>query len=300
MIVSGFSQRAAGAIFVLAYALKDNADGNYVFDMPHDAVSLEDISYDSLSERFPTTNRAHAPMPNTNNNAEEARAYSYLAASLLRLFRTNEDNYIGAFNHIVTGYSRFYNRQMPIFPPQPTLEGIRTLSHYFSHCGVFKATLFRILYCGGGTKNAEGLRSFLYENHLSNTGMHIWSIFGSLVDKLNCKPGVILSALQKKEYEQQLSCLETMLELAERSDGLHKRRMWRYGRLFDEAFMLPLQTKHCRGLAYILASALKRIEPVSNQNILNITQFKDLSMEKRNYLAAVGENLIKYVTHGII
>ncbi|ESW31914.1 hypothetical protein PHAVU_002G278800 [Phaseolus vulgaris] len=167
MMVSGFSQRAAGAIFVLAYALKDSADGDYVFDMPAEALLLEDILYEELPNKMPATNRAHAPMPKMNNNAEEAQAYSYLAASLLRLFRTNEDNYIGAFNHIVTEYSRFYNKQMPIAPPQPTLEGIRTLSNYFSGDSVFKTTLFRILYCGGGIKKAKRLRSFLYESHLS-------------------------------------------------------------------------------------------------------------------------------------
>ncbi|GAU45488.1 hypothetical protein TSUD_191070 [Trifolium subterraneum] len=71
--------------------------------------------------------------------------------------------------------------------------------------------------------------------------------------------------------------------------------MWRYGRLFDDAFMSPLRTRTCPALTYTLASALKKVANESNEGILNIVQLGDVSEEKRRMLDVVAEDIIKAV-----
>jgi len=55
MIASGFSQRGAGALFLLAYNLKDPIDGTPVFDMPEEIVNEHDKHYTELPEDVAAT-----------------------------------------------------------------------------------------------------------------------------------------------------------------------------------------------------------------------------------------------------
>ncbi|MCH98287.1 hypothetical protein A2U01_0019287 [Trifolium medium] len=71
--------------------------------------------------------------------------------------------------------------------------------------------------------------------------------------------------------------------------------MWRYGRLFDDAFMSPLRTRTCPALTYTLASALKKVASESNERILDIVQLGDVSEEKRRSLDVVAEKIITTV-----
>jgi len=59
--------------------------------------------------------------------------------------------------------------------------------------------------------------------------------------------------------------------------------------------MAHLRTKTCPELVYILASALKRVAPQSNHNILKIARFADINPERKIALAAVGEALPQFV-----
>uniref|UniRef100_A0A7N0UED5 Uncharacterized protein n=1 Tax=Kalanchoe fedtschenkoi TaxID=63787 RepID=A0A7N0UED5_KALFE len=202
MIASGFSQQGAAAIFVLAYNLKDPSNGQYIFDLPPEAINTGDVSYIELPAQVLYSARAHEPLPAISNVGEEAGAYCYLAASLLRMFIKSEEDYVRAFNQITTGYAKFFGKPMPISPPRPSVDAIRTLSHFFTNKVIYKASLFRILYCSGNTKRAAGMRRFLYENYLENTGMHAVSIFAKLCAKLNCRAAVLLEAMNSRQYHR--------------------------------------------------------------------------------------------------
>ncbi|RDX64086.1 hypothetical protein CR513_57399, partial [Mucuna pruriens] len=271
------------------------ADGSYVFDVDPEIVSEDDSTCDELSERVNSAGRGYEVIRSTNSDDVDAKASSYLAASLLRLFTKSDENYVRAFNHITSNYQNFYGTSFPMTVAQLTIEGIRTLIHLFSHQRILKNTLFKFLYSNGGSTKAEGMRKFLFDLHLANTGMHFVSIFIRLCSKMNCPPGLVLTILDAPEYERQVNCMLSMLHLITRTDEGHQKKMWKYGRIFNDAFMAPLQTKACSGFVYTLACALKKESSQSNQNILNIAQFSDLSDDRKRIYEAMGEGLLRSI-----
>lgn len=64
------------------------------------------------------------------------------------------------------------------------------------------------------------------------------------------------------------------------SGGLkYERKMWRYGRIFDDTFMSPLQIRACPSLTYALASALKMESSKPNERILGMVQLADVNYD---------------------
>ncbi|DAZ90625.1 TPA_asm: nucleocapsid protein [Aconitum virus 1] len=293
MLSFGFSQWGVGAIFRLAFQLRDPTNAR-VFSVD-DASGLEDEDGADLSPILMSSSPHPGKLPGITVPADEAKAYSYIAASTLRLFTKSEENYVKSWTHTLGGYQRFYGQKFPVPLALPSQEAIKTLSHYFSHEPMFKMTLYRLLYSGGGAARAPGLRNFLYEIHLVNTGIHIVSIFVRLCSILNCTPGLLLTAMNAHEFSRQITTMVSMITLITRSDEDHKRKMWRFGRIFDDTFMSPLQTKACPLLAYTLASALKGESAQSSRDILNIAQFSEISPEKRRLCAASGEMIVKII-----
>nr|WIW80035.1 N protein [Beet oak leaf virus]WLJ21675.1 N protein [Beet oak leaf virus] len=295
MLRSGFSQRGTATLFLLAYQLRDPYDDSFVFPELTGLDHADDIQFDEMPETIMSTGTPHEALGATDDVKAEATIYAYIAASTLRLFTKSEDNYVKAFNHILTGYQRFYASTPKAVLPSPNIDALKTLSHYFTRGAIFKNTLFRFLYLGSGDKRAAGLKKFLYEIHLANTGIHIVSIFIRLTNVLSCKPALLLSAINSPEYERQVSTLMEMLHLITNKQPEHQRRMWRFGRLFDDAFMSHLQTKSCPSLTYVLASALKSEAAKSNQDILNIKQLEDVSPENRVLYDAIGKMIVKMI-----
>nr|DAZ90691.1 TPA_asm: nucleocapsid protein [Chamaemelum virus 1] len=295
MMASGFSARGVASLFVLAYHLREPTSGDYLFKEEDTPLNEKDITYMELSNTLPYAKRTYEAMPIGPDISRDAKGYAYLAASTLRMFTKSDGNYIKAYSHILTGYQRFHNYGITITPPQPTEEGLSSLSYFFSNDEKFKATLYRILYMGGAIEASKGMRKFLYEMHLAHTGMHVVTIFTRLIDILDCDPGLILTLVRSQQYSRQISALVSMLKLIEKDDDEHKRRMWRYGRIFDEAFMSPLQTKSCPQFVYILASALKSESSKGNQDILKIAQLADLDPDKKKKLYAIGLMIVKTI-----
>lgn len=297
MLASGFSKQGAASIFLLAYHLVAPGRSKVEFVFPEENAirNAYDVSIESLSAEQLVSCLRHEPLPPTKDINKEASAYAFIAASVLRIFTKSEENYIRAFNHIIAGYEKFYGYPCPVHPPAPTIESIKILSAQYQMNPKFKATLYKILYISAGVTGYKGMRSFLFELHLANTGMHILGIFLKLCEVLNCSSGLLLRAISNPEYDRQMNALAIMITVVMNNDPQHQRRMWRYGRLFDEAFMPPLQTKRCPMLVYILASALKSEAPQTNRDILNIVQLKEVSPEKRRIGDAVAKELIRMV-----
>lgn len=237
--------------------------------------------------------RQDTSLPATHNIQGEAIAYAFIAASTLRLFSKSPENYVKAFNRIISCFEKFYGFPCPITPPTPSVDALKLFSAILANHQRYKATLYRILYMSSnGNAAATGMKRFLFEMHLENTGMHIVGIFLKLCEVLNCQHGQLLKAITSYEFEKQIKALGHMIQIINSGDKKYERKMWRYGRIFDHAFMSPLQTRSCSMLVYTLASMLKSECSEGNENILDIVQLGDVSPERRRLLDKVAGELI--------
>lgn len=301
MLASGFSSQGVGGIFILAYHLRDprNPDG-YVLNGYEELYAIKDVTLDDMSNKVLVKVQEHQPLLGIGDIQAEAQAYSFIAASTIRMFTKSVDNFVKAFNHITLGYERFYGSRFPLTIQSPTVEALRSLAHYFNQGRAMRGTLYRLLYLGGSSDIAVGMRMFLYEIHIANTGLHIVSIFVRLCKILNCPTGILMTAINTKKYERQVRSLCRMMKLIMSDDEDHKRRMWRFGRLFSDTFMTPIQTKSCPTLVYILAYALKSEAAKTNQDILNIVQLEDVSPEKRILCEAEATKMLKVIKAAMV
>ncbi|PNX71207.1 hypothetical protein L195_g027079 [Trifolium pratense] len=302
MLSSGLSEKAIGILFVLAYNLRRPTKGSveYVFsDHELGLGSLEDMNVSDLSDNLLIRVREPFYVAATTDLDREAMYYSFIAASTFRLFTKSPENYLRAFTHICNMFPKFYGVSCPVRLPTPHIDALKILKANFSIHPICKVTLYRVLYLsGGGEENEEILsemKRFLYDEHLAYTGLHAVRIFMKLCQALNCNTELLLAILNIREYERQINAMIKMVGIITSPLEKHKRKMWRYGRLFDDAFMSPLRTRTCPALTYTLASALKKVSSQSNERILDIVQLGDVSEEKRRSLDVVAENIIRTV-----
>lgn len=132
--------------------------------------------------------------------------------------------------------------------------------------------------------------------HLANTGLHIVGLFCKLCKALKCETSVLLHILNHDAHEPQINALVKMIGMITSSEENTKRKMWRFGRVFDHTFMASLQTRECPILTYTLASAVKKVASKSNEHILDILQLGDVSEERRRILDVVAEEVIRMVS----
>ncbi|KAG6468226.1 uncharacterized protein LOC122034778 [Zingiber officinale] len=299
MISSGFSKRGAAALFPLAYNLKAprvNSTGEYVFpDVERIITSIADERYDEYPEEMISRQGPFEPITATVDVEEESAVYSYLACSMLRLFTKPVANYIKAWNRITDGYAKFYRKQVGMRLPTPTEASMRGLSNWFAVDPRAKVTLYRILWLGNSAEEYMGFKKFLYDMHLTYTGMHIVDILLQLCEQLNCSPGVVLALINCRETERQVQCLTHLLKILADTGECHKKRMWRYGRIFDETFMADLQTKACPKLVYIMASALQMVAPERHSGILKIAQLADVSDENKKKCNIAAKQMLQSI-----
>nr|DAZ90751.1 TPA_asm: nucleocapsid protein [Lupinus virus 1] len=291
MIVTGFSMQGAGAILFLAYNLRTQLGMPVFHQIGAAAMSDYDMYFTELSDQLVGGGNQFGEILDTGNPDLEAKAYCFLAASLVRLFTKSENNYIHAYTHILDGFKKFYGIDFPALGVQPSLEAIRTLTYCFGQSEIFKMTLFKLLYHSTG-EETKGLRQFLYDMHLTNTGLHFINNFCKLCNLFRCHTAVLLSALWRNEYSPALLAMMDVLDLMNSRNILHSRQMWKFGRIFSSSFMQPLQTRNCPDLNYIVASALQMEQPESNKDIFAIAQLRDIDEVKKLKLKAAAHQLI--------
>jgi len=103
-----------------------------------------------------------------------------------------------------------------------------------------------ILYLGQGEESENlvpGMRRFLYDMHLANTdmhlantGLHIVGLFLKLCQALKCETSVLLHILDNNEHKPHINALVKMIGIITSSEENTKRKMWRFGRVFDHTF----------------------------------------------------------------
>ncbi|KAL4591253.1 hypothetical protein LXL04_004211 [Taraxacum kok-saghyz] len=243
MLSSAFSSEGFATIFTLAYHLK--APGcrfrAFIFnsDESLQVTTTTDQRYSDYSKEVNVRNEIAA----TSNPTREAAVYSYVAASLFWLFSKPASYYVKTWSHVLNGFTTFYTEPMAVILPVPTVASVENLKRYFSIEQRAKVTLYRFLYMSNSDDSYKGFKLFLYDNLLKNTGLHIVSIVEQLSDVLNCSIGSIVATMDIGEMKNQVRCLRQVLKMLNENDVNHRLNMWRYGRIFDEAFMSDLQTK---------------------------------------------------------
>lgn len=291
MVSSGFTGEGAAAIFVLAYHLK--APGSrfraFIFNSDESLQVTTDQRYSDHSDKIKATSVIAA----TGDPTTEAAVYSYVAATLFRLFTKPASYYVKTWSHVLNGFSNSYGEPMKVILPVPTEAAVQGLKWWFLRERE-KVTLYRFLYMSNSDERYKGFKAFLYDSVLKNTGLHIISLMEQLSDVLNCPLGSIMITMVHRNMQVLVKSLLHVLKILTENDENHKRNMWRYGRIFDEAFLADLQTKSCVEVVYILAEALRSESPEKHSGIMKITQFADINKnDKREY----GESAQRLLTH---
>ncbi|CAH9088935.1 unnamed protein product [Cuscuta epithymum] len=303
MLSSGFNTEGVIGLLLLAYNLRvPRTNGEeFVFEELDPHFSVRDVAGETVVSVQYSGAETGICCRESGNPINDAIFYCYLAASTLRLFTRSPENYIGAWTNIIARFSGFYGFTPPVHPLAPTQLALSGLHSAFSSDNRMRMTLYKIIYSTGPSPKCEGLRRFLYENYLANTGLHAVGIFAQLCASLGVETELMLQVWSTREFSRQIGALSEFVKMMTNRENGYNRKMWRYGRIFNENFMSTLQTKSCPKFVYILASMLKTEDPAKCRNILEIVQIINLSDEVKMKCSAVGQNWlskVKAVKHG--
>ncbi|XP_019190459.1 PREDICTED: uncharacterized protein LOC109184853 [Ipomoea nil] len=301
MLARGFDTKGVIGLFLLAYNLRIPYTGG-------EGQVFEDIApdfsfFDAYGPYVANVQYSGHHFDNgykaTLDPIKEAIYFCFIAASTLRLFIKPVDNYIGAWQNIISKFITFYGFPAPLVLMAPTKEALAGLHCAFAYDERMKMTLYKILYSSKRERELDGLRRFLYETHLVNTGLHAVGIFAQLSVTLNVRSSKILQALHTGEFAKQTNALAEMVRMMTSKEPAYARRMWRFGRIFNENFMSSLRTKACPRFVYILASMLKREDPAKCGNILHIVPLSSLSEDIKLRCQAVAKMLLNQIRNPV-
>ncbi|KAF5198565.1 hypothetical protein FRX31_011848 [Thalictrum thalictroides] len=192
----GVSQYLVGTVFLLAYQLKGppgkGASPN-LLPATDELSNLRDVKLDILDKDVPEAT-GNMIQPSERGKAEDvAQGYAYLAASMLKMFTKSAENYTKSWQHILSGYKKFYNVVCPISGVTPAEDVIKTIHNHFALSELFKATLYRFLYNINRSGSISSIQKYLYDIHLSHTGIHIVPTVYRICSTMNCSPADLIS-----------------------------------------------------------------------------------------------------------
>ncbi|KAL3821364.1 hypothetical protein ACJIZ3_007269 [Penstemon smallii] len=298
ILSSGVPQQHVGIIFVLAFQLRQPGPrpNDRIFPNKDPLATTQDLQYNELSPRiYGAKGTKVTPRTYGNDDNKQACAYAYIAASMLRLFTRSAGNYLEYWNRILNDFKKFYTIDCPIYGFSPCLSVLESIRFNFSHSEIYKVTLYRYLYMANDQDKAIGLRNYLYDTAISHTGMHIVSIFVRLCLSLNISPAELLVVVYMGRFKRQIDELIIAIKLMKNTDEDHRRMMWKYGRIFDETFLLGLQSRTCPHFVYLIASMLKEENDESAANILWIRQLEEVSEDYKVEWREKGKKLLKMI-----
>ncbi|GJV11913.1 E-beta-farnesene synthase [Tanacetum coccineum] len=90
--------------------------------------------------------RNHVALEETGDPTREAAVYSYIAASLLRLFTKPASNYVSSWSSILKSFSKFYDEPMNVALPTPIELALKTIESRLAFDKAERVTLYRFLY----------------------------------------------------------------------------------------------------------------------------------------------------------
>ncbi|DAZ90681.1 TPA_asm: nucleocapsid protein [Caladenia virus 1] len=285
-INTGVSLRTVASIMALSYNLKDATNQYVIFDCYPDVKQLGDNKgpdeFDGTPLRINTTGRHLQILANIADEeylSKVSRSFCYIAASMLRMFTKSAENYSKVENHLKDKFKNFFSFDLAIDGFFPDTDTAKTIKSCFELHDVFKYTLYAILY--GSNKAASkgaNMKSFLYDIHLSFTGLHSFMLFSKAMADYNITNVSLAKKMYSKKIETELTAIATMFnKLYAGAEATYGLRMWRYGRIFNSNFMSVLQTKNCVFFTLVLAYLVKNKSPNEYQNVMNIAQLQHAS-----------------------
>nr|DAZ90864.1 TPA_asm: nucleocapsid protein [Vincetoxicum virus 1] len=294
-LADGVSQRLVGSIFQIAFQLKRPDIGTSTRLLPEvdELGKPSDFGLDALDTGKSESLGAYVAPTEEGSPEIIAQGYAYLATSLLKMFTRSAENYDKSWTHITGGFRKFYSRPIPITGVTPSLGVIRQIHDHFSISVLMKATLYRLLYNANKTGEISNVQKYLYDIHLSHTGMHAVPMAYKICLCMSCTPGDLLRVMYARRFLPQIKALVEAFKLMKNKDANHQRQMWKYGRIFDSNFFAALQTRACPKFGFLMACILKRESAQAHAGILEIKQFEEIGEEDREKLQEGSKLLIR-------
>ncbi|GJV87297.1 coat protein [Tanacetum coccineum] len=115
--------------------------------------------------------RNHVVLEATGDPTREAVVYTYIAASLLRLFTKPASNYVSSWSGIVKSFSKFYDKPMNVALPNPVKLALKTTESRLAFGKAEKVTLYLFLYMRNLNESHKDLKKFLYDTYLLHYGL---------------------------------------------------------------------------------------------------------------------------------
>ncbi|KAF5206003.1 hypothetical protein FRX31_004415 [Thalictrum thalictroides] len=257
-IMQSVTDETVGAVVLIAWNLRNPADlTQSIFPNYSPCASLEDVEYYSLSREVPIYNpRVRGTLTFPMSIPAAAASICYVCASLLRLFTKPVNNYLNAIPYIISTFSDFYQFAFPLAWYNPPKDSLEAMSFKFRSNPIFKYGMAGMLYLHNEIPIAQGLRTTLYEQHLSCTGMHAYTLFVGIQKAF----GVTVEDIENR-----------------------KRMTWKYARIFDSAFFKSIQTKNCSNLVYFLAY-LSVLTGIQDESVLQISHLANVSEPNKQHL----------------
>ncbi|XVF21755.1 hypothetical protein REPUB_Repub12eG0117400 [Reevesia pubescens] len=131
---SGISRQGIGALFVLAFNLRCSGPGktDRVFTEKCPFKNASDIKYSNMDNEKLVATSSKAELTTSGTVEEQAKAYCFLAASVLRLLVRSPGNFCKAWGHIQEGHQTFYAIKCPISRITPRSVVMEAIHRVFS------------------------------------------------------------------------------------------------------------------------------------------------------------------------
>ncbi|KAI3667464.1 hypothetical protein L6452_42522 [Arctium lappa] len=299
------SQQTIGSLLLLAYNIM-NEEGQHLTSKPcQDLIDITSrITINELSNTTAKTGsrKTIAEMQmnfDEHKNKKLCMAYTYLAASYMKLFAKSAENYLKIENHLKTMFLSFYSFEFPLENFHPDLNTIIFIRRQLQHQDIYRNTFYVFLYASCENTKGYDLKDFLYTSHVSYTGLHPFSLFLQVMDiDIPNFWETLVKIMSSEGFSVELNgIMEVFNKLVKPKAGINELQMWRFARVVDSGFLNVLRTKNCVLFTLVLAYFLEI--GGRSSGFLEISQIKNANESDKivayAYASRVSDILIEQV-----
>ncbi|DBA36635.1 TPA_asm: N [Cypripedium betacytorhabdovirus 1] len=189
---------------------------------------------------------------------------SFLAAYLFKLLSKTSDNVFGGLRNMRTRYRGFYKGEVmsSILTTRSTIEKIRILLNGAPIIRVsWVETIANFESSTNQLSEDAGMLRYLANLPLGYTGMHAYSMLLDLKGYVDRPFQWILTQLFTPEHREAILEIKKILNTHERCVEFPDRPThFKYARLYSPSFFLPLHSKRCTSLLYLLTKLLSQFK----------------------------------------
>ncbi|KAK6129034.1 hypothetical protein DH2020_037231 [Rehmannia glutinosa] len=268
--------KAICQLMLLAYNLKD-ANDSFVFGgvaggLIGEEEEFENISNSALLTAHPTAQRGiEIPENSPHYYNRVGKALAFLAASFMRLYTKSADNVTMIHGHLRVRFQNFYDFPFPLHGFFPENNVTTSIKSQIDVNVILKNTFYNLLYAGEDPEiPGKQLKEFLYGSHTAYTGMHCYVLFLKCMVAYKTDNRTLANILRTKAFETELDGIAVIFNtlFGTETEPAKHRQMWRYARIFDNAFFTILQTKTCPLFTAALAHLYHSVVPATGRQCL--------------------------------